>query len=219
MLEQLPDLAKAMQRKVDPLFDMQDEIRRLMELLAPVFGDEISEAGQEAILLINAGVFDKTDPRVAQFIKRRTKLVSTSINQETDKQLRAELAEGISLGETIDELRARIERVYGAAAGYRSERIARTETIRAENFASQEAWQQSGVVESKEWYTAHDERVCEFCGPMDGKVVELTSRYFDKGDSYDGSQGGTLKLDYDHIDGPPLHVSCRCTLLPVLAED
>jgi hypothetical protein len=41
------------------------------------------------------------------------------------------------------------------------------------NIASEEAWRQSEVVEAKEWFTAKDERVCEFCGPMNGKTVGL----------------------------------------------
>lgn len=215
----LPDLAKSVKRKLtDPLFNMDDEIAKLAELLRPILGNEVAEAGQEAIFLITTGTFDTTDPNVAKFLANRTTKVSDAVNSETDKQLRAELTEGISLGENIDELRARIEKVYGFAASYRSERIARTETIRAENFASQEAWRQSGLVEQKEWYTAQDERVCEFCGPMNGRVIELVGKFFDKGDTYTGEQGGQLKLKFESIQGPPLHVSCRCTLLPVLSE-
>lgn len=210
-----------MKRKLDePLFDLDSEIERLALLFTPTLRDEINEAGLEAALTVSAqSSFDGTDPAISTFLESRTRLVSTEINQETDKQLRSELAEGISSGESVTELAARIERVYGAAAGYRADRIARTETIRAENFASQEAWRQTGLVSGKEWYTAQDERVCQFCGPMNGKIVDLDSRYFDKGDEYEGDKGGKIKLDFDHVDGPPLHVSCRCTLLPVLLNN
>lgn len=219
MVELLPDLSKSVKRKLDePLFDMDAEIIKFADLLRPILGDEVAEAGAEAIFLVTAGTFDHTDPRVTKFLTNRSKKVSKAVNTETDKQLRSELSEGISYGETIEELRARIEKVYGYAAGYRSERIARTETIRAENFASQEAWRQSEVVESKEWYTAHDERVCEFCGPMNGRTIELGGKYFNQGDTYTGSQGGELKLKFESIQGPPLHANCRCTLLPVLSE-
>lgn len=211
---------KGITKKLDPLFDMDAEIERLALLFAPILGNEINDAGIEAMILVTPEImWDNLDPRVSDFLKRRTKKVSTSVNAETDKQLRAELVEGLANGEGIDELRARIERVYGAAAGYRAERIARTETIRAENFASQEAWRQSGVVERKEWFTAEDERVCEFCGPMDGRVIDLSDKFFSKGDTYTGDSGGTLKLNYESIEGAPLHANCRCTLLPVLFDD
>ncbi len=220
MLDALPAVTeKGFTKAIDPLFDMDEEVKRLALLFAPIITDEVQEAAQQAMLLVTAESFDLTDPAIARFIERRTKKVSRAVNKETDKQLRAELAEGLKNGESIAELMARIEKVYGAAAGYRAERIARTETIRAETWASERAWKQSGVVEAKEWYTARDERTCQFCGPMDGRVIELGKRYYDKGDEQVGSQGGTIKFDFESIQGPPLHANCRCTLLPVLKSE
>lgn len=210
---------KGLTKATEPLFDMDGEIARLALLFAPIITDEVMEAGQDAMLLVTAGSFDTTDPAIARFIERRTTKVSRAVNKETDKQVRAELAEGLKNNETLQELVARIESVYGAAAGYRAERIARTETIRAETWATEQAWKQSDVVESKEWYTAHDERTCQFCGPMDGTIIQLGKRYHDKGDTYTGTSGGTIKFDFESIEGPPLHANCRCTLLPVLKTD
>ena len=28
-----------------------------------------------------------------------------------------------------------------------------------------------------------------------------------------------MTLDYSHLDAPPLHVRCRCDILPVLADE
>lgn len=201
-----------------PLFDKDKNLKRLIALFAPVYDDQVREAGQEAMLLVGVAGFDYEDPNITRFITTRNNKVSKGIDDETDKQLRAELTEGLASGESIQELSARVEKVYGAAAGFRAERIARTETIRANNFASEEAWRQSGVVEAKEWFTAKDERVCPFCGPMDGRIVKLGDRYFDKGSEMEGADGSTLKLDYEAIETPPLHSNCRCTLLPVLIE-
>jgi SPP1 gp7 family putative phage head morphogenesis protein len=170
------------------------------------------------MLLVGVSGFDYENPLVTAFLMKRNRKVSKGIDNETDKQIRASLAEGLAAGESIEELTARIETIYGAAASFRAERIARTETIRANNFASEEAWRQSEVVEAKEWFTAKDERVCEFCGPMNGRIVNLGEKYFDKGTEYEGSDGGKLKLDFEAIETPPLHGNCRCTLLPVLIE-
>jgi SPP1 gp7 family putative phage head morphogenesis protein len=180
----------------------------------------LEEAGKLAMYLVAPlAQFDMQSPAIQSFLNDRSRRVSKDINEETDKQLRATLAQGINAGDSIDQLAARVEQVYGAAAGYRAERIARTEARRTTTQAEVTAWDQSGVVEAKEWYTAHDERVCEFCGPMDGTIEpDLHSSYFDKGTVYTGAEGGTLKLDYEAIDGPPLHVNCRCDLLPVLIK-
>jgi hypothetical protein len=45
----------------------------------------------------------------------------------------------------------------------RLEMIVRTETIRASDYATRTAWEESNVVEGKEWFTALDERVCQHC--------------------------------------------------------
>ncbi|GAJ12411.1 unnamed protein product, partial [marine sediment metagenome] len=108
------------------------------------------------------------------------------------------LAEGVSRGEKIPSLASRVSSVYDEAKGYRAVRIARTETIAASNQGALQAYDQSGVVEKKEWYCAIDERTCEECSAMHGEVVKL----------HDNFSGG--------VDAPPLHPDCRCTILPVL---
>ena len=45
------------------------------------------------------------------------------------------------------------------------------------------------------WETAEDERVCNYCGPLDLKIVSTEE------------MGG-----YSY---PPAHVNCRCTVAPV----
>jgi SPP1 gp7 family putative phage head morphogenesis protein len=213
---------------------MEAETERLALLFQPLLRDQINEAGQAAMLIVSPGSFNGSDPAVLDFVLNRTKLVAGSINEETDKQLRSELAQGLSNGESINEIRARIESVYGAAAGYRAERIARTETIKAETFSAIEAWVQSDEVAGKEWYTARDERVCSYCSPMNGKTIGLTKTFYKKGSSMttpqldangnpvvdaDGNEKlVTIKFDYEDIDGPPLHSNCRCVLLPILKD-
>lgn len=84
---------------------------------------------------------------------------------------------------------------------YRTETIARTETLRASNEGRNEAWRQ-GVEEgfinpgaSKQWSAELDGRVCEECAPLDGEIVKLNEE-FSMGD-------------------PPVHPNCRCTVLLV----
>jgi SPP1 gp7 family putative phage head morphogenesis protein len=117
-------------------------------------------------------------------------------------------------GESTFQLRARVELIMGSASTMRADRIARTEVARAQGYGDIQAWSQSGIVESKEWYTARDEHVCPFCNALDGKVFKLTESIFSKGDAFTvGDQ--KLDLSYDDVQSAPLHVSCRCALLPV----
>lgn len=213
--------AKALDRKdVKKLFDASAWTATLQAALHGSYANLIAEAAQTASMLVSTHVFDNADPAIEAYIKQRSGQVSEAVNVETDKQLKASLIQGLYNGEDTGQLLARVDDVFGAAAGFRSERIARTETIRSSTQASIMAWNQSDVVKEKEWFTAHDERVCPACDSMDGQIIGLNSNYFDKGDTYtatgDDGTTQTLKLDFEDIIGPPLHVNCRCTLLPVL---
>ena len=73
-------------------------------------------------------------------------------------------------------------------------------------YADVEAWTQSGQVEAKTWYTSIDERVCIFCGDM-----LVVPRDGDKSDA-------VMNISYEDIKHQPLHVRCRCVLLPVMKD-
>lgn len=113
--------------------------------------------------------------------------------------------------------------VLGLAATLRADLIAVTEVARAQSVADVNAWSQSGVVEGTEWFTAEDEKVCKFCGPMNGRVIGLEETFYSKGDvqveSGKNRKGETTnytyKHDYDDALGAPLHPRGRYTLLPV----
>lgn len=173
---------------------------------------------------LNVPSFDPYKADIQTWFNEKAKKVGGDVNAETEKQLRATLAEGISQNETTFELRARVEQTLGFASTRRADNIARTESARAQTYADVAAWKQSGVVEGKRWYTAQDERVCIYCAEMDGKEIGLTRNYFNKGDrlevDYTTNAGkettGTLKFDYDSVKGAPLHSSCRCVLIPIL---
>jgi SPP1 gp7 family putative phage head morphogenesis protein len=182
-----------------------------------VFTGSIQTAGNQAALLVGLSAIDMDDPNINKYFTSHVKKVTGAITDESNKQLRATLKQGINAGESIDELSARVVNVYGSAAGFRAERIARTESIHAGAFASDEAWRQSGEVEAKEWFTSKDDRVCEFCNEIDGARIDLGDHYFEKGDTMEVEGSNPLKFDYETIEHPPLHSNCRCIELPILS--
>jgi len=169
-------------------------------------------------------VFYMAAKEVVNYLKKDGAKFIDSINEETGEQLRQQLSDGVAAQESINQLRARVETVFDDARGFRSERIARTEVIRASNFATNEAYRQSEVVEAKEWLTAHDEMTCPFCAPLDGTTVSLEEVYYEKGDTITGtdkSTGNTVRMTVGLTDVgfPPLHPNCRCTIIPVLKSN
>ena len=104
--------------------------------------------------------------------------------------------------------------------GYRAEMIARTETIRASARGSEALYSHWGV-KTKEWLCTEDDRTCPFCLAMMEQTRGLGRSFFGKGERMDlmvGESWQTLIFDYEAIDGPPLHPSCRCVLLPVVVD-
>ena len=189
--------------------------------LSPLYKDLMQKAGNAALaVVVGDQNFDPNTADVTDYISERGNIVGTAIDEETAKQLRATLTEGINTGEDYQMLSARVESVYGVAAGYRSDRISRTESINAANTASVDAWKQTDVVEAKEWYTSQDTHVCSWCAEMDGKVEQLDGNFWNQGDSMtvQNSKGvdQSMNFDFENIDTPPLHGNCRCVLLPVL---
>ncbi len=48
----------------------------------------------------------------------------------------------------------------------------------------------------KIWFTNNDDRVCDLCGPLEGKEVDIDDTFYDPDEYNDGN--------------PPRHVNCRC---------
>lgn len=111
-------------------------------------------------------------------------------------------------GVTGKALVHRVENYAGYQARVRAERIARTELAFAFNQAQLDTMRtarDTGVLKgsmfTKEFYTGLDERVCPFCEPLHGTVIELEETF----------PGATRQLS--NLYAPPVHPSCRCTVI------
>ncbi len=135
--------------------------------------------------------------------------MSKSYNNTTAILLKRQLNQGIQAGDSLPQLAERVSDVYAFSDKARAKAIAHTESFYAANEANREAYRQSGIVKTIKWYTA-DSDACQFCAPLNGKTIGLEEVFFKKGETYVGSQGGKLNLDYRAIDVPPVHTNCRC---------
>ncbi len=149
-------------------------------------------------------------------IAASTKNMADSVNATTLDKLNTTLAEGVQNGEAIGTLEGRVNSVFGELDGNRSEMIARTETLKASNAATVEAYRQTGFVTEKVWVINPD--ACPECEAFDGKVVGLDENFVQRGDSYSyqDASGQTQEsvATYDDVGEPPLHPNCRCTIVP-----
>jgi len=100
-----------------------------------------------------------------------------------------------------------VENYAGFLHRRRGLRIAQTELAYSYNFGLFESVRQANEQSMfagpvvKEWATAEDERVCPFCGPLDGVMIGLESTF----------PGRTEKVPFTYV--PPGHPKCRCSVI------
>lgn len=164
---------------------------------------ESSRVAQDAAHLGIAQVTDPLDEMLAQANKRAIKWAEeraadlvTQIRETTRDRVRELVAKALEEGWSNEQLAAALEDSE-AFSDARALMIARTETAFADVAGNLIGWQESGVVESKEWIVAQDNE-CDACAELAGEIVPLDEE-FPEGD-------------------PPLHPNCRCDVLPVLAD-
>lgn len=196
----------------NPKIDPTVEVEKYMKALKPTMIKMMREQSDLAFQIVGANnPFNDGAKsakaltflqRLTRYFEIRTFRFATEVSKQTNQQLRDEFAEGVDNKESIPELKKRVSTLFDDMASYRSERIARTETILGSNFSTEEAYKESGVVEAKEWLTTRDERTDDECAALDGKIVDLGDKFFK-----DGYFGG---------ETPPIHVNCRCTIIPVI---
>jgi len=79
----------------------------------------------------------------------------------------------------------------------------------------------AGVTKLK-WWTAEDERVCPFCAELHGTVITMGAAFVPAGERFAAPKTNAAGETYTvylteqgyEIQHPPVHVRCRCILLP-----
>ena len=152
---------------------------------------QLNRIGVEAV--IGTG---PADWRVMDALKVRNLSALRGVTEEMNKQIIRELSDGINLGESMPKLAKRITGRVDSIGIVRATAIARTETLHAFNQGAELRYAQAGI-QTLEWLSAHDPpRVCEQCLALDKTTFRVK----------------------DSHPRPPIHVNCRCTVIPVLGK-
>jgi len=154
------------------LFDGKYWRRRTAQLLRP-FVERAWRRGGTSI----TGSFDLDEPAVAAALDDRVDELSGQVTATTEQVLRAQLlAHGVAEGESIPELRERIQTVFTNLSGYRATMIARTETVGAYNAASHMAALDAGATR-KTWLSTDDTRTRPTHRAARGSSVAMNKRF------------------------------------------
>lgn len=127
-----------------------------------------------------------------------------SITATTRTLLKLTLTEGMSAGESIQQIAKRIDRLYlEQIIPNRSRVIARTETIRASNMGNQEAAKSTGLPIIREWVSTRDSRTRDAHARADGQRAPMGTPY---------DIGGELLMHPGDPTGSARNtIQCRCT--------
>ena len=202
----------------ESLFDQTEAELQMKDALVPIL---IVLLGQQGKLALEFAGDDESEfkltPDMERYVAASTQKMAKNFNAETIAALNKTLAEGVQEGESLAKLKKRVQNVYAQAKGYRAERIARTETLKASNKATVFAYKQTGYVKAKKWFANPGH--CDICAQLNGKTAGLDENYIELGGSveYTDAEGKEQRyqVSYDDIENPPLHPNCRCAIIPV----
>lgn len=167
--------------------------------------------GLEAAAQVAADIeLDIHDAAASAFVRADLDRVIRQTTDTTRKALRESLSDGIANRETLAELVARVGDVFENRRT-NALTIARTETVRAYNWAATWAWGQAPEVEYVRWVTADDDAVRETHAAAEGQVRRL-------GDAF---EVGEARLEFPGDPNGPAEetINCRCVLDPLDRED
>lgn len=172
--------------------------------VGPIIKTLLIDSGQVALDQIDAATataLDLVNERAVEYAKQRSAELVTNISESTRGMLRSDIADAMESGDRNTDLAATLADNY-AFSPERAMMIARTEAAYADVQGNLDAYQISGVVESKEWITGAG--CCDLCDELDGDVIPLDD---------------TFSTEDGPISGPPYHPNCRCDILPITKDD
>jgi len=192
-----------MEEIVMPDPEDEDAISRILAALVADRGEEaLADLALELEMAFNA-------QRTSGWVKANAQRVLAQTSETTREAVREAMAQGMSLNESLAQIVERV-RALPAFDNARAALIARTESTGAYNYASREAWAQSGVVMKQEWLSSRDSAVRDTHAEADGQVVGIFENFL----------VGENQLQYpgDPSGDPGETCNCRCTTLPVVDE-
>ncbi len=206
--------------------------------VADIFKTAFDQGGRSASVVTDHIIeFDPNHPRVVAWVEDNAAELIQDIDAEARDIVKVMIRESIDQGTSEEILKGRIANVVGLderrrravarfeveqirqgvppgrvdrlAKAYgrrlreqRAESIVRTEIQKAVEAGKLEFWKQaadSGLITRGEswrsWVVHDDEKLCPWCRPVEGKRARL---------------GGQFFTPLGKVEGPPLHINCRC---------
>ncbi len=186
------------------LFDKKEADKSMRKTTKPIIEGSMADKAKQEIEDMNLPIsFNVSNPAVQEIINNQAIKLADDVNTHTQDRIRDELKASLSNGEGIDQAQKRIEHIFDVADKARTERIARTEIIRATNSGAMFTYKEANL-EEKEWISTRDADVRDK-HQIDGEKVGINEK-FSNGLMFPGDPDGS----------PDNTVNCRCTISGVV---
>ena len=202
----------------DEIFNEDSEVKAMQKLIKPLYELSLKDGAEMAAEQVgNASfVFNPLDKDFLGYMEMRVAKIPSGMVTTIKDQLREAITEGITLGETVNELAERVKGIYNVASS-RALTIARTESASSINAGRFIQLEKEGV-KKHEWVTALDEAVRDSHKALEGSVAEIGEEFEFRGKG--GFSGGSgLRYPGDMNAEPGEVINCRCTTVAVIKTE
>lgn len=148
--------------------------------------------------------------RALQELYTRSFELLQDVSQDMATEVRDELVEGLRDGDHSSDIARSITNRVDKIGKHRATLISRTEVINSYTEATINQYESvgvEGITVKSELLTAQDERVCPICKAIEDMGVFTLNETRNKTVEIQGKR---------YRIRPPIHVQCRCTLLPAI---
>jgi HK97 family phage portal protein len=195
---------------LEDLFDSAEELERFSIIFLPILLSAFGEVGgaELELLLGEAAPEFLINSLVRQAINFIVEHHARFINDTTAGALRKVFGAAELEGASVPRMMEMLGELFSGRRSEASlERIARTVMGGAQSYATNLAWEQSGVVMGRSWLAALDNRVRDTHKIAHGQVVPLGGKY---------EVGGAILRFPRDPQGPPQEIiNCRCDELAI----
>jgi uncharacterized protein with gpF-like domain len=159
--------------------------------------------------------FDVVNPHLDVAVDRLTLNFCRATNETTSRELsqalanlKEEIRQGLVTGDSLPELRKRVNGVFDNAEQSRAQTIAASEASRAVHSAQEIAGKESGVGRGLKWLASAD--ACPICLALNGKEVAFGQPF---------ASGVSENPAYSEVYFPPRHPNCNCAAQTIIDQN
>lgn len=182
-------------------------VDKLVKLFRNEYDQDIRSGAASVASLLGTELTDISGSKeVAAFLKRMPDKFAKEVSDSTLEMLRTELSAGVAGSESITQLSDRVAKVFDDSRSYRTERIARTEVGRGQNFGRFGEMKALGV-KKRVWMSIFA-NTRDSHAAAHGQTVAIDESFEVGGEECEYPQDSSLS--------PEESINCQCSVSPVI---